>query len=116
MADALERLADHMDKEEAFQLAISQSLKETAVSLAVVAQRLETNEKLHEITTDGIDKLDGKLDDHEKRIGSVEHSVAQAATVAKWFFGGGFVACCGSAYFLWRMVETLGLILKDVSK
>jgi hypothetical protein len=57
-----------------------------------------------------------RVDDHEKRIMSVERSVAQAAGVAKWFFGGGIVAACASTYFLFRLVEMIGAILKEAPR
>lgn len=115
-AQIIERLDRHMTEEETFQRAVSESLKETAVALATVAARLEAYEENGKRLATGVEKIDGRMDDHERRLSEVERSVSQAATVAKWFFGGGFVAACASAYFLSKLVGTLGEILKELPK
>lgn len=115
-AQMLERLERHMSDEESFQREVASSLKETAVALATVAVRLQAHEENGKRLADGVEKIDGRIDEHEKRLSELERSVQQAATVAKWFFGGGFVAACASAYFLYQLVHGLGTLLKEVPK
>jgi hypothetical protein len=104
-------LRDHMTQEEAYQKDVGASLRDTAASLATVATRLEYNERAHAALLTGLSKLDGKLDDHEVRLVSIERSVVQAATVAKWFFGGGFVAACAAAYTAIQLLNSLNAML-----
>ena len=105
------KLDDHMANEEEFQREVAGSLKETAVAMATVASRLEYNEKAHHALLGGLSELDGKLDDYERRLISIECSVAQAATVAKWFFGGGFVAAIGALLAVLHLVQQLHTII-----
>ena len=111
-----ERLNQHMAVEEAFQREVAESLKDPAVALATVATRLENHEKTSERLLLGVERMDSRLDGHEQRLLDVERSMSQAATVLKWFGGGGFLAMCASAYFLFRLVATLGEILKELPK
>lgn len=91
-----------------------------AVTLERVTLLLEQNKQAHDVLSASVKELRDGISDPDKglqqRVRRLEDNMDRVAVLAKWFFGGGFVAAIASAYFFIKFIHQLGAFIEQASK
>jgi uncharacterized protein Yka (UPF0111/DUF47 family) len=87
-----------------------------SVTLERVTLLLEQNKQAHDVLSQSVKELREGISDPDsglqQRVRRLEDNMDRVAVLAKWFFGGGFIAAVASAYFFIQFINQLGEFLE----